>query len=310
MKCVVPGGSGFIGSFIALKLAEEGHEVIIFDIARPEFRLPENIEYFEGDIRYVEMLEKVVPGSNEVYDCAGVLGTHELISQTTRAIDTNIHGAVNVLDVCRRYNVQRIFHPTKPKFATDWENTYTITKFTAEKFCLMYKETYKMNIAILRWTNATGPRQHLYPIRKAVPLMIALALRDLPLEVYGSGNQTVDIIDVRDVAKIAIRATREYASGILEVGAGIAITVNKLAQDIIDIVGSKSEIHHVPMRMGEKEDTKIVADTKALYEQFPDVNFTPYRQTLEDCVDYYKSLNRAEIDKAIDHFRKRDSLRK
>jgi len=310
MKCVVLGGSGFIGGFIALKLAEEGNGVIIFDIARPDFLCPKNIEYFEGDTRYVEMLEMVIPGADEVYDCSGVLGTHELIFQNTRAIDTNIHGAVNVLDVCKRYNIPRIFHPTKPKFATDWENTYTITKFTAEKFCLMYKETYNMNITLLRWMNATGPRQHLYPIRKAIPLMIALALRNLPLEIYGNGNQSVDIVDVRDITKIAIKATRADTNGIIEVGRGVAITVNKLARDIIDMVGSKSEIRHIPMRMGEKENTKIVADTKPLFEQFPDIKFIPWEQTLSDCIAYYRNLDPLEIDKAIDHFIKRDNLGK
>ena len=313
MKAVVTGGSGFIGGFIVKALAEESetNEVIIFDIAKPDFPLYKNVKYMFGDIRDRHLLNVAFSGADEVYDCAGLLGTSELISTSSLACETNVTGAVNILDACLDQGVGKIFHPTKPMFSHDYENTYTITKFCAEKFCQMYKEQFNQSIAILRWLNATGPRQHLYPIRKAVPLMCVLALNDLSLEIYGDGEQTVDIIDVRDIAGISIRACRELGrfDGIVEVGLGNKMSVNKLCERIVHLVEKKtgnkcnSEIKHLPMRPGEKKNTDIIANLSNLKELMPDFKFEySVEDCLEECVNYYSGLSKSEIRNVIQFY--------
>ena len=92
------------------------NEIIIFDIVKPEMEHKSNVKYVDGDICYKTSIDKAIIGCEEVYDCAGVLGTHELVFQTERAIDTNIKGAFNVIQSCLDYNVKRVFHPTKPIF--------------------------------------------------------------------------------------------------------------------------------------------------------------------------------------------------
>ena len=61
--------------------------------------------------------------------------------------------------------------------------TYTISKTTAENFVRMFKEVYKMDVTILRWMNASGPRQHLFPVRKFVPLVICQALLNKDIQI-------------------------------------------------------------------------------------------------------------------------------
>jgi nucleoside-diphosphate-sugar epimerase len=306
MKSVVTGGSGFIGGFIAKALAEESetNEVIIFDIAKPDFPLYKNVKYMFGDIRDRHLLNIAFNNAEEVYDCAGLLGTSELIDVSSLASETNITGAINILDACLDKDVKRIFHPTKPMFSNDYENTYTITKFCAEKFCQMYKEQFGLSIAILRWLNATGPRQHLYPIRKAVPLMCVLALNDLPLEIYGDGEQTVDIIDVRDIAEISIRACRELGDckDIIDVGLGNKMSVNELSTMIINLVEKKtgkkcnSGIKHIAMRPGEKKNIDIVANLSNLKDLMPDFKFKyDVEECLKECITYYSGLSSSEI---------------
>ena len=68
--------------------------------------MPKNVKYIDGDISYKTSIDKAVKGATELYDCAGVLGTHELVFQTERAIDTNIKGAFNVIQSCIDNNVK------------------------------------------------------------------------------------------------------------------------------------------------------------------------------------------------------------
>lgn len=302
MKCVVTGGSGFIGQAIVNRLALEGNEVIVIDIAKPLYGLPRNVRYVEGDIRYKENLKQVFVGANEVYDVAGVLGTHELIVDNQKAIDTNVRGAINVLEVARDCGVQRLFHPTKPN---DWLNTYSITKFAAERFCFMYQKEFGLPVTVLKWFNAIGPGQHLYPVRKAVPYFIVMALRNLPIEVFGDGEQTVDLIYVDDIARIAIEATRKFAGRfdkILDVGTGEAITVNQLVKDIKKLTNSRSEVLHLPMRKGEPIRSKIVADVVELKKHL-DIEFTDYETGLKKTIEWYARTPDWEVKKALEYFR-------
>lgn len=323
MKAVVTGGCGFVGLHIAAELSREdpNNSVLLFDVARPQFPLFHNVKYVFGDIRNTAMLDTAMAGADEVYDCAGLLGTSELIGMASMAAETNIVGCVNVLDACRRENKRRqahefphlevkVFHPTKPSFRTgpnkEWENVYTITKFTAERFCQLYKEHFGLSVAITRWLNCSGDFQHLFPVRKAFPLMIIYALNNIDIEIFGDGEQTVDIIDVRDIAKISLVACRKlgHSPEIIEVGSGKKITVLKLAQDIIAAAGSKSKIVFLPMRPGETKNTNIVADTSNL-ERLTGYKFQyTYEQTLADAVTWYSRLTKEEVRNALQYYGK------
>jgi UDP-glucose 4-epimerase len=307
VKVMVTGGSGFIGSYIALDLAKDpNNEVIVFDVRTPPFALPKNMFYVDGDICYKTTVDRWVQGCEELYDCAGVLGTHELVFNTERAIDTNIKGAFNIIQACLDHGVKRIFHPTKPCFVNYWENTYTISKIAAENFCRMYRKVYGMDLTILRWMNASGPRQHLYPVRKFIPTAICYALLGKEIVVYGSGEQTMDIIDVRDISQIAIRAVRNglgKTDQVWEVGTGKPLTCNRVAEYIIEKMTSTSKIKYVPMRVGEALVSNVYAKNPEDLFRLLDyqLEYSPY-QTLDDCIDYYSRLDRAEIEAAYDFF--------
>ena len=309
MKILVTGGSGFIGSHIVEELSkDEKNEIIIFDIVKPEMEHKSNVKYVDGDICYKTSIDKAIIGCEEVYDCAGVLGTHELVFQTERAIDTNIKGAFNVIQSCLDYNVKRVFHPTKPIFKNYWENTYTISKITAENFVRMFREVYKMDVTVLRWMNASGPRQHIFPVRKFIPIIITQALLNKDIEIYGSGNQTVDIIDVRDIAKIAIKSTRasigKNSNEVYDVGSGHAISCNDVAKYVIEKTNSQSKIVYLPMRIGESPDTKIAA--KSHSQLLKKINYElsySFEDTMNACINYMRSLDKNYLKKALDFFK-------
>ena len=308
MKILVTGGSGFIGSHIVEKLSEDkNNQIHIFDIVKPNIEHSSNVKYIDGDICYKTSIDKAIQGCEEVYDCAGVLGTHELVFQTERAIDTNIKGAFNVIQSCLDYGVKKVFHPTKPIFKNNWENTYTISKITAENFVRMFKNVYEMNITILRWMNASGPRQHIYPVRKFIPIIICQAILNEDIEIYGSGNQTVDIIDVRDIANIAIQSTRKglgKTDTIHDVGSGEAVTCNKVAEIIVKKLNSKSKIKNIPMRIGEALDTKIVAKTHSDLLNKIDLKLQfSFEDTINYCIKYMQTIDKKDLQRAYNFFK-------
>ena len=305
MKCVVTGGSGFIGSYVCEELAKDpNNEVVIFDLVPPDadFAMPPNVRYVNGDIRFLEEVTSVVAGADEVYDIAGELGTSELCHANARAVTTNVVGAFNVLEACRLCGVKRVYHPTKPN---DWLNTYSITKFSSEQFCMMYQAMYGMNVAVLKWFNAYGPRQHPYPVRKLLPTLCMQAVTGSPLTIFGTGEQTVDLIYVRDIARVCIQACREFGrlGKVLDLGSGEALSVNEVARMVIDFAGSSSKIEYLPMRTGEPEKSMIKADTIGIRERVDMSQFTPLEVGLRETVEYYAELVEKRPDVVEKSFR-------
>lgn len=301
MRCLVTGGSGFIGQHIVRALSDEGHEVVIFDVNKPDFSLEPNMRFVEGDVRYADNLLDAVHGVDEIYNVASLLGTSELMWDCTRAVDTNVNGMLNVLKIAVERGVKRVFYPTKPN---EWLNTYSISKFAAERFCQMYAANFGLHVVSLKWFNAYGRRQKIYPVRKAIPTFIAQALRDVPIEIWGDGTQTVDLIHVEDIARIAIDVTRNDElplNKVCDVGSGIAITVNQLAERIKRLTDSNSEIVHHDMRPGEPISSDIHADVTSL-RRYVDLNLRDLDEGLSDTVDWYSTLADYQLDAALAYF--------
>ena len=104
-----------VNSRLIQELIKGPKKIVVFDNnfrgSFKKFKYQANkVTLFKGDIRKSSDISKAIKDCEEVYDCAGVLGTHELVFQTERAIDTNIKGAFNVIQSCLDYDVKRIYH--------------------------------------------------------------------------------------------------------------------------------------------------------------------------------------------------------
>ena len=265
MRIAITGASGFIGTNLMLHFAktEPDTEVILIDLVPPVVPIPYNDRFVYADIRNLKSMLDAFHGCDEVYHLAGILGTSELLAVSSLACEVNIVGANNVMDAARIAGVQRVYNVAKPHFEGYDENSYTLTKHAGELIGRLYQEKYGMEVATVRWLNAVGPYQHLYPVRKFLPMMILLAMYNLPLEIYGDGTQTIDPIDVNDLSRFTVHAVRNLGRDrrVVDLGSGNAITCNDAAVEILAAVqGSKSEIVHVPMRDGEKPGVNLVAD--------------------------------------------------
>lgn len=270
MRVAITGSSGFIGTNLSQYLArtEPNTEQILVDIAPPQAPTPANSRYVYADIRNLKTLLDVFSGCEEVYHLAGILGTSELIAVSSLACEVNVVGANNVMDAAQHCGVKRIYNVAKPHFDGYDENSYTLTKHAGELIGRLYQQKYGMSVATVRWLNAVGPYQHLYPVRKFVPMMILLALHGFDLEIYGDGSQTIDPIDTDDLSRFTVHACRQLGRHhhVVDLGSGVAINCNDAAETILHVLkneyrlGCKSKIVHIPMREGEKPGVNLVAD--------------------------------------------------
>lgn len=320
-KIAITGGTGFIGSNLTdyLQRSEPETEIVLLDVAPPVIPLGPNTKYVYGDIRQFDSVLDAFSGCDEVYNLAGVLGTSELFSTFTHAVSTNILGCANVLEVARRLNVKRVYNVAKPNFSDVSENVYTMTKHSAELMGKMYQHHYCMSIATVRWLNAFGPYQHLYPVRKFLPTMILFALYNLPLEIYGSGNQTFDPIDAEDIARLTVHACRNlgFSEKVVDLGSGTDISCNDAAELILKVVNdvlqttcgeqSKSTIAHLKMREGEDKEIELRADM-SYWESVGVLPVISFEDTIRRTVDYIRRLPKYHLRNALSFYGKTPDL--
>jgi UDP-glucose 4-epimerase len=302
MRAIVIGGCGFIGSEIVRDLLRRGDEVFVFDHSGTQRSCDalfgtDAVAAITGDILDRKSLEHALHEADEVYHLAGKLGTSELDGKVRHAIEVNIIGAVNVFEAAIMAEVPTVFYPSKPNI---WLNTYTVTKHASEQLARLYMQQYPIRICSLRYFNAYGPRQALYPVRKIIPAFAAQAIRGMPVRVYGDGEQTVDMVYSMDLGPMTVDFVRSgYMGKAVDCGRGIALTVNEVAWAVNEHFGNRMGITHVPMRRGEIPGTTLVANTAPLEDILGKLVFSGWEESLTSTLEWYAALEPAEIDTAL-----------
>ena len=294
VKVLVTGGNGFIGQYVCEELENRDINVVVFDRQHDKAETARDTHL--GDIRDATSVTESVAHVDAVIHLAGCLGTQETINNPLPAAETNIMGGLNVLQACTQYAVPLVNIAVGNYFE---DNTYSLTKDCVSRFCNMYREYRDLPVTVVRALNAYGPRQSVaYPygtskVRKIMPSFIMRALNAHPIEVYGSGNQIMDMIYVSDVAKILVSAllyTVQYGAvgSVLSAGTGRRTTVNDIAQLVVEYVG-RGTISHIPMRPGETPGVEVLGFPETLNilgvvkEQL-----MPLEQGIAKTVDWYR----------------------
>lgn len=302
-KILVTGASGFIGQYVVENLIERGHSVIIFDHQDAHKPHPRGVEHegaptvshFLGDTRDYTSVSEAVAISDGVIHLAGVLGTQETVNDPQPAVETNILGGLNVFQAIRHYKVPAVYIAVGNHFMN---NSYSITKTTAERFAFMFNKEHGTKIAVVRGLNVYGPRQKGYPVKKIMPNLILPVLRGEETTIYGNGEQVMDMIYVEDMADILVRALLEdhgQYDKVFEAGTGELTRVNDVAAEVnyqMRALGYNPKVNHVDMRPGETENSIVVGDPKTLLPLFPmtyKIEFTPLTYGIAQTIAYYES---------------------
>lgn len=300
MKTAIIGGSGFLGQEIAKILISQGHEVTIADRNEPSEKIP-MAHHVRCDITDIGSLG-FLKGVEEAYNLAGVLGTSELELRIREAVAVNIMGATNVFESCHAFGVQRLFYPSKPNV---WDNVYTITKCASEQIAGRYNNLHGTRICSLRLFNAYGPGQHIVPIRKIVPTFALQARFGLPIQVWGDGEQTVDLVFSKDIAQAVVDFTRLGTTETLDYGRGIPVTVNEVARVVNEHFRSRAGTTHMDMRIGESPRTMLVADISKL-SKLVNLEFSDFTSSMRETLEYYAQIPEEEAKICLRFFNVKD----
>jgi len=304
MKCLVFGSAGFLGSHLYSKLVADGHDVVGIDNFSHASKNPINKMMLHGDIRTDDMIVggtiyDYVRESDIVFLLAAQIHVDKSIENPQETIDINVNGTLNILEACRKYGKKLVFASSSEVYGTsqsefmsethplDAQSPYAASKVAGDRLCKSYIDTYGMDIAILRNFNTFGPYQNDGGEGKSYGAVIGIftkaALRGEPIRIYGDGEQRRDYIYVTDALK-GYELASKY-TGVLNIGSGQTVSINEIAEKIIKLTDSKSEVIHVDPRPGEVQ--RLCADiTRAKSLGFsPETNFDVH---LKSYIDWFR----------------------
>ena len=311
-KVVLLGGTGFILSHVAERYAENGNELVIFDNNQEHDLYEEtrkliadyrNVTYVQGDVRDKNALLMAVDKAETVYQFAALMGTSARFGQEVYTAEVNILGMLNACQAALEAGVKYFIYPARP-ILSNWLTPYIITKTAATQFTQMYHKVYGLPTVGLLIQNCFGPRERsvLNPDtlrpgegRKFISTAIIAALRNEPVPVFGDGEQSSDFVYIQDCVEACLQAPCRAAVGkTMEIGSGVNTRVIDVANLIIKLTGSKSEIEFLPMRTGEvKVHTKAdLAAAKKYLDWQPE---TSLAEGLKNAIPYYeRAIMRSE----------------
>jgi UDP-glucose 4-epimerase len=264
MKVLITGAAGFIGSHLANKLYERGHDVVAIDDLSGGFKANINpaIKFIEKSICDKSLEDTFLSEKPEIVHHLAAYAA-EGLSPFIRAFnyDVNLVGTARVLNATVNCNARRLvfassiaaYGSLKPPFTEEMtphpEDPYGIAKYACELDIQAAVRSWGIEAVILRPHNVYGENQNISDMyRNVVALFARSVLTNKPMRIFGDGNQKRCWTHIDDLVKNFIDATeRSHIIGVFNVGTDEVNTVNSLAQIFQDIVPG-STIEYVPAR--------------------------------------------------------------
>ena len=297
MNVLVTGGAGFIGRWVCRKLLADGHQLWIMDDLSNgqesnlnEFKDHAGLrEVIIADIKNEELLSKLFDRVkfDICYHLGASINVQDSIDDPRTTFNNDTVGTFYVMEQCRKHWVKVVFmstcmvydkcldetgitelHPTKPA------SPYAGAKIAAENMVLSYYYAYGLPTVVIRPFNTYGPFQKTGGEGGVVAIFIHSKLASQPVNIYGSGNQTRDLLYVEDCARFVVEAGFSQAvdGHIVNAGLGRDISINELA---LLIIGDETRINHVEHIHPQSEIHKLLCNydkAKALLDWEPKVN--------------------------------------
>lgn len=270
---LLTGGAGFIGSHLADRLlALRYHVLVIDDLSTGRLSNIEHLllhpdfQFVRGTITDESLLDRLASQADIILHLAAAVGVRLVVERPVHTIETNIMGTQAVLKAANRHGCRVLIASTSEVYgkghkqpfvetddvllgATDKSRwSYAASKMVDEFLGLAYYRECHLPVMIVRFFNTVGPRQT-GDYGMVIPRLMAQALQDQPMTVYGDGTQRRCFGDVADVVEAVLKLIEnaDAAGKVFNIGNGREeITILELAHRIRNLTGSRSEIVLLP----------------------------------------------------------------
>ena len=320
MRAFITGGAGFIGSHLAERLLQDGHEVeIIDDLSTGSI---DNIAHLKGDKRFSyaidsvtnePLLAELIDRSDVVFHLAAAVGVKLIVEQPVHTIETNVHGTEVVLKHANKKKKLVFIASTSEVYGKStavpfregaevvlgatvkhrW--AYACSKLIDEFLALAYWKERKLPVVIVRLFNTVGPRQT-GQYGMVLPTFVRQALAGQPITVFGDGKQSRSFTYVGDVVDALVKLAHEpRAIGeVFNVGTTSEVTIGDLAERVKTLSDSDSPIQFIPY------DEAYEAGFEDMPRRVPDIS------KLCSLIGYRPKLQLDEIiQTVIEHIRQK-----
>lgn len=305
-RILVTGGAGFLGSHLCDRLIEHGHDVLCVDNFFTGTK--RNIEHLLGHPRFELMRHDVTfplfVEVDEIYNLACPASPVHYQHDPVQTTKTSVHGAINMLGLAKRLRAKILQASTSevygdpevhPQTEDYWgkvnpigiRSCYDEGKRCAETLFFDYHRQHKLRIKVVRIFNTYGPRMHPNDGR-VVSNFIMQALRGEDITIYGDGSQTRSFCYVDDLlaAMIAAMNTPDDFTGPVNIGNPTEFSMLQLAQQVIDLTGSKSKLVFQPLPSDDPKQRRpnISLAKQALGDWEPNIALA---DGLRKTIDYF-----------------------
>jgi UDP-glucose 4-epimerase len=320
-KILVTGGAGTIGSNLVDLLAEGGaREIVVLDNfvrgrrANLAKALPSGVvEVVEGDVRDVDTVKKVTEGADLVFHLAAIRIT-QCAEEPRLANEVLVDGTFNVLEAAAAagvgkvvasssasvYGMAEVFPTTERHHAYNNDTFYGAAKAFNEGMLRSFHAMYGLDYVALRYFNVYGPRMDIHGLYTEVLIrwMERIEAGEPPL-ILGDGTQTMDFVDVRDIARANILAAEsDVTDEVFNVASGTETSLRELADGLLEAMGAEGlEPVHGPAR-SVNSVVRRLADTTQAAERLGFTAEIDLRTGLRDLVQWWRAERSAAEEAA------------
>ncbi|MEG3149787.1 UDP-glucuronic acid decarboxylase family protein [Sphingomonas sp. ZT3P38] len=305
---MVTGGAGFVGSHLIDRLLDRGDEILCVDNLFTGTK--RNIDHLNGHPRFEFMRHDVCfplyVEVDEIYNLACPASPVHYQHDPVQTTKTSVHGAINMLGLAKRLRC-KIFQASTsevygdpsvhPQTEAYWGNVnpigirscYDEGKRCAETLFFDYHRQHGLEIKVARIFNTYGPRMHPSDGR-VVSNFVMQALNGEPITLYGDGRQTRSFCYVDDLVAgfMAFMDTGPDVSGPINLGNPVEFTIRELAELVIEMTGSKSELEFRPLPQDDPMQRK--PDISRARETLGWEPSVALREGLTKTIEYFAQL--------------------
>ncbi len=283
-RVLVTGADGFIGSHLVERLASEGAQVRAFvyynsfgrwgwlDDISP--KLQDKVELFPGDIRDPGRVVEAVASQEVVFHLASLIAIPYSYHAPDSYVQTNVSGALNVLNACRTHDIERVIHtstsevygsalfvPITEEHPLQGQSPYSASKIGADMMAMSFHQSFELPVITVRPFNTYGPRQSARAVIPTILSQIHNGVSELKL---GALSPTRDFNYVADTVSGFIAAAQcDRAIGqVVNVGSGREISIGELVKTVIRITGKEVRVvtDELRIRPENSEVNRLLCD--------------------------------------------------